>query len=105
MALKKDLAALATKEALAKKVVGKRKRPTVAGDEWELYRQRKGPAVAKVVPPVITENVIEDIPDITTMMPPSFLVMRSSREGFRCLAYPAREGIRGSLLNEDVHIF
>ena len=71
MALKKYLATLATKEALAKKMVGKRKRSAIAVEEKEFCRLRRGIVATKETQARIVEKVREIFPDLVTMMCPS----------------------------------
>ena len=105
MAPKKDLASLASKEALVEKVAGKRKRPEPVGEERDFHRLRRDPSIPKVVQPATAEKVGKCLPDLAAMMPPPFPLRRSTREGS---SYPARsacERIKGALLPDDVKVF
>ena len=80
MAPTKDLVALATREALAEKATGKRKKPAQVAKERDLRRLRKGQATPKVAPPPPVERIGEGFPDLPAMMTPPFL-LRSVGKG------------------------
>ena len=80
MAPKKDLAALAAREALAKKATEKRKRSAHTAEERELRRIWRGRATLRAPPPPLVERVEEVYPDLPVIITPSFL-HRSAGEG------------------------
>ena len=74
MAPKKDLAALVTQEALAEKVIGKKKRLAQAAEDREFRRIRRGIATLRTPPPPPVERVRGIQPDLPATMTPPFLL-------------------------------
>ena len=104
MVPKKDLVALAAREALVEKAAGKRKRLALAGEERDLRRLRRGPSMPKAKPLSQEERVRESLTNVPTTMTPLFL-LRSAGKGFNRQLKAARERIRMALLPEDMKVF
>ena len=104
MALKKDLAAFAAREALVEKAIGKKKRSAQTAEERDLRRLRRGPSMPKVVPPSPIERVGKGVPELPATMTPSFLLRfvgeRSNRE-----LKATRERVRRGLFPKDLKTF
>ena len=95
---KKNLAALATKKALAEKAVKKRKRPAHTAEERGI---RRGPATPRPPPPPSMKRVEEVHPELPTVMTPPFL-LRSTREELSHHPMTTQDRIRKALVLEDM---
>ena len=89
MAPKKDLVALATREALTEKATRKKKRPTSA---------------TEVAPPVSVKRVGEGLPNLLAMMISPFL-LRSAEDGTNRQPKATQVMIKGAFLPEDMRVF
>ena len=92
------------KEALAKKAIGKRKRPAQDAEERVLWRLRKGHSTPNAAPLAPVEKVGKGLPDLPAIMTTP-LLLRSAKEGSSRQPKAVRERIRGALLPDDIRVF
>ena len=100
IAPKKDLVAVAAREALAEKATGKRKWSMQAAEKRDLRPLRRGPSTPLAAPSALAERVWEGLPDLLAMMTLS-LLLRFIGELSSHHPKAAWERIRGTMLPED----